>query len=350
MVERDNDEDTALAIFWLLSRNETKSNYKASTEEFLLEFLEEMNRSYQKDLRRLREESTSEKKKEGAGKEDSKTRYKEFMRAIAKRSEAYKHEKTDLRKLSCMPSFVLSLVMVSRVRGHYTHAPWFKVSIFDQMVEVHGAVSDRSLSYDMRCGTNYLRQLISEFMIESMEMLQRIANPNKPPLTLKEIQDARAAIADTSNIDEEEAIKGGLLEMDDAFRLGQGSLTDWSPELLDAIDACFVENFIKEGEPNASLFYPNSADGLDLFTKYFEEVDIILQTSSKVPPYARHYFAYFCIWQMQPYVYFPLPLGTASVIGIVNKMMHRVRHGMAEVSKRFLPSRGGFAFRRMRRA
>jgi hypothetical protein len=51
---------------------------------------------------------------------------------------------------------------------------------------------------------------------------------------------------------------------------------------------------------------------------------------------------------MQPYVFFSLPLGTASVISIINKMMHYVRHGMPGVSKCFLPLHRGFVFQRMR--
>jgi uncharacterized protein YdiU (UPF0061 family) len=153
MIEAEDDEDLIQAIFWLLSRNETKSSYKASSEEFLLEFLEEMNRAYQKDLRQLREkdknkESMPEDLKHANVEADSAAQYPKFMQAIARKSEEYKHEHSKFRRVSCMPSFVLSLVMVSRVSRHYTHASWFKVSTFNQMVEVHGAVSNGCIFYD----------------------------------------------------------------------------------------------------------------------------------------------------------------------------------------------------------
>jgi hypothetical protein len=52
-----------------------------------------------------------------------------------------------------------------------------------------------------------------------MEMLQRIRNPNKPSMTLKQIQNIHAAIANTSNDNDEKVIKHGLLKMDNMFQL-----------------------------------------------------------------------------------------------------------------------------------
>jgi hypothetical protein len=135
------------AIYWLLSRNETKQEYKCSEEERLLEFLAEMNRAYQLDLTKLREKEkdktpvTVEPGKRNVVEEDSRRQYPKFMEALKEKAEAYKYVSTEFRKLSCMPSLVLSLVMASRVRKHYTHAPWFKIATLNQMVEVHGAVS-----------------------------------------------------------------------------------------------------------------------------------------------------------------------------------------------------------------
>jgi len=163
-------------------------------------------------------------------------------------------------------------------------------------------------------------------------MLERVANPNKPPMTLDEIKSARTAFAEAGSDEEEDALKLSLTEMEAEFRRGRGSLADdFSPEILAAIDKCFVDIFLVEEEPVKTLFYPNSGDGLDLFIKYFDEVDLIFQSFEGVPMYAREYFAFFSIWQMQPNVYFPLPLGTASVVSTLHKMMGRVRRGMTEV-------------------
>src|ERR1700760_3060723 len=104
-------------------------------------------------------------------------------------------------------------------------------------------------------------------------MLERIANPNKPPMGLRQIQNYRSEFAEAQTEDEEKELKTKLVMMEDTFRHGRGTLTDLSPKLLGAIDKCFVDNFIVDGEPVASLFYPHSADGLNLFSKYFKEVD-----------------------------------------------------------------------------
>jgi hypothetical protein len=142
-IERDNDEDTADAIFRLLSRNETKSLHKATEEELLHEVLQVLNRAYQKDLARLEKERNADIQDVD---EDTSKRYKEFMKATAEKAEEYKvPTKRAFRKLVLMPMFTLAMVMASRVRRHYSHAPWFKVSIFYKMAEVHGAVSTRSV-------------------------------------------------------------------------------------------------------------------------------------------------------------------------------------------------------------
>lgn len=44
------------------------------------------------------------------------------------------------RRLCSVPSFALALAMSSRIRKHYTHAKWFKISELNTMLETHGAV------------------------------------------------------------------------------------------------------------------------------------------------------------------------------------------------------------------
>ena len=113
--------------------------HKATEEELLQEVLQQLNRAYQKDLKRLKEDRNSEIH---VVNEDVSKRYKEFMKATAEKAEEYKAPtRKAFRKLVLMPMFTLAMVMASRVRRHYTHAPWFKVSTFYKMAEVHGAVS-----------------------------------------------------------------------------------------------------------------------------------------------------------------------------------------------------------------
>ena len=133
LIERDNDHDMADAIFHLLSRNEKKSTYKATEEEELLEMVNELRRAYMKDVSRSKEADEEEA--------DYMNNFSNFMAAAEEKAEAYKQTNAGFRRLACMPTFTLSLVMASQVRRHYTHATWFKLGVFKEMVEVHGAVS-----------------------------------------------------------------------------------------------------------------------------------------------------------------------------------------------------------------
>lgn len=143
-IEDENDKDTADAIFRLMSRNETKSMHKSTDEEQLLELLEELNKAYRTDLEKLKAFKENDEGEDNKAQDDSQIQYPEFMKAIAEKADMYKQEHAGFRKLTCMPSFVLSLVMASRVARHYTHAPWFKVATFNKMVEVHGCVREQT--------------------------------------------------------------------------------------------------------------------------------------------------------------------------------------------------------------
>jgi hypothetical protein len=125
-------EDLSYAVYRLASRNETHGNYKATDEELLQELIDELKREFEKDLRtktRLNKD------------EDYKIAYPLYTKRIKEKAEKFKSVNSGFRKLACMPTFMLGMVMASRVRRHYVHAPWFKASSLVKMVDVHGAVS-----------------------------------------------------------------------------------------------------------------------------------------------------------------------------------------------------------------
>lgn len=118
--------------------------------------------------------------------------------------------------------------------------------------------------------------------------------------------------------------------MEAAFE-GRGDISTWTPALLDEIDDCFVNNFYDSRKLCDSLFFPGCADNLNRFGKYCTDVDRVLQTGVKVPPYARTYFAYAMLWQTHGHK-FPIPLGTKSVIEAVDTLAKKYRRGLREVS------------------
>jgi hypothetical protein len=121
--------------------------------------------------------------------------------------------------------------------------------------------------------------------------------------------------------------------MEDAFAKA-GDLSSWTPNLLDEIDRCFEKNYLSQGgEPVPYLFFPRSADNLNKFMTYCSEVDEVLRKhSQESPPWAREYFAYYSIWQMRGWG-FPVPLGTKSVVGVLDLMVSTVKKGFSEVSR-----------------
>ena len=120
--------------------------------------------------------------------------------------------------------------------------------------------------------------------------------------------------------------------MENAFEM-PGDLSSWTSQLLDEIDRCFVKNYVAEdGVPVPYLFFPNCAENLNRYIDYYEEVDRVFRMHSRTAPkYAREYFAYYSIWQMRQWP-FPVPLGTKSVVGILNDMARSVTVGFSEVS------------------
>jgi hypothetical protein len=167
-------------------------------------------------------------------------------------------------------------------------------------------------------------------MMESIEILERLANCNKPPLDIDELEAIRLEFMDPRS--DTAALRSKLKGMADAFQ-DRGELTLWHPEMLDAIDGCFVEHFMSDGDVSTSLFVPDSAANANNFSAYCDAVDEKLRGKlDQRPKYAREYFAYYSIWQMQGYA-FPVPLGTKSVIHALEMLTQEFNGGFVEVSE-----------------
>ena len=164
--------------------------------------------------------------------------------------------------------------------------------------------------------------------MESLEILERIANPQEPPLQMEDIEKKRDEVLQAG--DNLAPLKNGLDGMEKAFK-GRGDLTDWSYELLGLIDDCFVKHYMDDGEPVNSLFTPDCPDNFNRFAKYCCDVDEVLRTSADAPTYCREYFTFYSIWQLRGYG-FPVPLGTASVVDCLHKICSKLRNGFVEVS------------------
>jgi hypothetical protein len=174
-----------------------------------------------------------------------------------------------------------------------------------------------------------MRQFISEFIMDSVEILEKLANPSVPPLDKEEIERKGAQLMDGGAVEAE--ARQALSSMKGAFRL-RGDLSAWRDEVLMKIDECFTKNYHISGKLCQTIFFPENADNQNRFMQYCSDVDCVLRTNAQlVPKYAREYFAYYAIWTLHGYP-FPMPLGTASVIEALDTLMSRYQDGMREVS------------------
>lgn len=174
-----------------------------------------------------------------------------------------------------------------------------------------------------------MAQFISEFITESVEILEKLANPSAPPLSKEDIERRGAQLmgGGTTDVGAMQALTG----MEDAFRQ-RGDLHGWSDEIMARIDKCFTKNYHTSGSICETLFFPDNADNQNRFTQYCSDVDQVLRANERLAPkYAREYFAYYAIWKRRGYA-FPMPLGTASVIEALNTLMLRYQDGIREVS------------------
>jgi hypothetical protein len=120
----------AYAIHRLISRNETKDNLKATEEEIVLDVVDELRLVFESELLKVKDRSN-----------DFEVNFPKFVELAMMKAEQYKAKGNyGYRKLFCLPSFMMGLVMAARIRRHYMHAPWFRAMNFVRMVEVHGGV------------------------------------------------------------------------------------------------------------------------------------------------------------------------------------------------------------------
>lgn len=180
----------------------------------------------------------------------------------------------------------------------------------------------------MQRGIAYREQFIAEYMMESITNLERLANPLKPPMSVADLEEVRLTCMD-GTFDKEKTSKK-LEGMASAFE-GRGDLSNWHFSTLDAIDECFVKHYMVNGEVSSALFVPDSVVNLNMFNGYCNGVDEVLRSkTSQRPQYAREYFAYFSIWQVQGEK-FPVPLGTKSAILALEKLCEKFKDGFVEV-------------------
>ena len=127
-------KDESYAMFRYLSRNETLHNVMSTDEELLQEIVDRLKIQLLRDIENLpsREEFEDYRDKE---------KFPEYAKAIAAMADKYKSVNGGFRKLALVPSFMLALVMASRVQRHFVHASWFRVTPLLKMVDVHGGVS-----------------------------------------------------------------------------------------------------------------------------------------------------------------------------------------------------------------
>jgi hypothetical protein len=130
----ENGEKLSNAIFRFLSRNEIRGVYMATDEEHLQEDVYVLKDAIELDLKSLKD-------RDRGNEEDPTILYRNFMKVVKEKEEEYRDkELSGYKRLFCVPSFALGLVMASRIRRHYTHSSWFKISALNQMLKVHGAV------------------------------------------------------------------------------------------------------------------------------------------------------------------------------------------------------------------
>ena len=117
-------------IYRFLSRNIDKGFWKATEEEKLTELVVELRDHLSFDLETVSAEPSED---------NLEILYPTFSREVQKKAEEFLSE-GGYRRLCSVSSFFLGIVMLSRIPRHYTHAPWFKVTILDKMLDSHGGV------------------------------------------------------------------------------------------------------------------------------------------------------------------------------------------------------------------
>jgi hypothetical protein len=130
VLESEDGKHTEV-MYRFLSRNMIKGAWQATDEEKLIELVLELRDNLSLD---------QEAERSDPDEDDLDVLYPAFSSALQEKAKAFINE-GGYRRLCSVSSFFLGLVMLSRVRRHYTHAPWFKVSILNDMLKTHGGVS-----------------------------------------------------------------------------------------------------------------------------------------------------------------------------------------------------------------
>ena len=154
------NEDEREAIYQYLSENTDKAVHKKTEEEGLQQLFNFLKIALERDIRlkkekKAKKEAIKAKRDRGEAveaEEDEEDEEEEEHQGLALKypgyvgrlkimNKTYIGINSGYRRLTCMPTFMFGLVQASRVRRHYLHASWFRVTNFNKMLEVHGGVS-----------------------------------------------------------------------------------------------------------------------------------------------------------------------------------------------------------------
>lgn len=171
-------------------------------------------------------------------------------------------------------------------------------------------------------------QLISEFLVESVKTLERLANPEQPPLSKAVIEKAHNDCVGGNMTVEDLAAK--TEEMRKAFRK-RGDPSMWKEDVLEKLDKCFRKHYLENGELKGIFLFP-SAESISKFNVYYSDVDNIFKDNyDTVPTHTCTYFAYAMAWRAHGHP-FPIPLGTASAVYALHRLTTKYKKGITEVS------------------
>ena len=117
-------------LYRFMSRNIFKGSYQITEEEKLVEVVDELKDDLEHEIETVRH---------GVGEDNPELLYPKLFQKLKAKANDFKGE-SDYRQLTSVKSFLLGLVMLGRVRRHYTHAPWFKIATLSKMLGESGGV------------------------------------------------------------------------------------------------------------------------------------------------------------------------------------------------------------------
>jgi hypothetical protein len=129
-------EDERIAIYQYLSENDSLAVHRKTVEEGIQQKFDYLKIALERDIRNKKEKGEIIRDED-----ELRVKYPAYTQRLAEMNQKYLGVSAGYRRLTCMPTFMLGLVQASRIRRHYTHAPWFRVTNFNKMLEVHGGMS-----------------------------------------------------------------------------------------------------------------------------------------------------------------------------------------------------------------